>query len=330
MSFGVALDEVAVVGAEPEEDRVDVLPQANQPVAVLRGRDGKVELQVAPIENAGGQHALDALVGDLAEVLVTAGRPAGRRQVAKDQRVIGGLVVERRLETDPVVQEAGVAKLVFSRFLRLEAGVADRVRRWSPHHIAAGAFHGDGGEERDRVPESGALARLAIRGAETQGAEPVVLREERLFADYPGQAGRRIVDEAEVLAERRVVVATQGAGEEDLVAPGKLLLHVAADRDDVAVLRRDRESTGGAAIEPVPPARPSPNACVPRTRSPTYCAPTAVCDESSGVSWYDAVALRLLVYVYSEYGLDVALPIARRSGSGIRPGGVIDWSVRPA
>src|SRR5687767_7964075 len=79
--------------------------------------------------------------------------------------------------------------------------------------------------------------------------------------------------------------------------------------------------------EPVPPASPSPNACVPRTRSPTYCAPIEVCASRSLVRLYDAVAFRLLVYVYSEYGLDVALPMARRSGSGIRPGGVIDWSV---
>src|SRR5690348_6790292 len=87
--------------------------------------------------------------------------------------------------------------------------------------------------------------------------------------------------------------------------------------------------TVAPATELVPAASPSPAACVPFTVSLLYCAPiedAAANDERL----YEAVAFTLPVYVQKLYGLDVALPVLRRSGSGMRPGWMTCRSVRPA
>src|SRR5690349_20270765 len=83
------------------------------------------------------------------------------------------------------------------------------------------------------------------------------------------------------------------------------------------------------ATELEPATRPSPAACVPFTVSLLYCAPSDV-EAARPEKLYDAVPLTLPVYVQKLYGFDVALPNARRSGSGMRPGWITWRSVRPA
>ena len=70
----MTLDEVTVVGAESEENRIDVLAKADELVLVLRRRDREVELQAGRIEEPCVEHAFDTLVRHLTEVLVAAGR----------------------------------------------------------------------------------------------------------------------------------------------------------------------------------------------------------------------------------------------------------------
>src|SRR5687768_3434951 len=127
MAFGVPLDEVPVVRAEPEEDGVDALADLDELVLVLRAGEREVELEVVSVPEARAQHPLDAGVGYPAEVFVAAGGAAGRRQVAEDERVVRGLVVPRELEVQAVFPEAGVeAQLELLGLLGLEVRVAHR------------------------------------------------------------------------------------------------------------------------------------------------------------------------------------------------------------
>src|SRR6185436_3315615 len=138
-----------------------------------------------------------------AEIVEDRGDTGDRqRDRARDDRVLRLLVVIRKLECRAAVEQRRVkACLELARVLGAEVDIAESAELDA--RLVDTRDRRRGGLEEAR---SGRRIRLhtgrAVRGPQAEGAQPVVVREERLIRDQPREADARIKDALERLTER--------------------------------------------------------------------------------------------------------------------------------
>ena len=183
--------------------------------------------EVAFPDRLGADVQLDTPVPDGAGVdELEVREAAGRRHVARQDRVVRRLVVEGEVDADAIVQGARLeAELGAAAHLGAEVGVADELRRQDPEVVGAGRR--PVGLQRGKVV--GLLPRFAERPADPHLVEPADVPP-RLLADHPAAADLGIDLVAHVRAESAVAIDAHRPGDEQAVLPRELLLHVTAER----------------------------------------------------------------------------------------------------
>src|SRR6185437_2160820 len=161
-----------------------------------------------------------------------------RRDRLADDRVVRLLVVIGEVEVHAAAEDARLeATLPFRRPLGPQVRVAQGVRNEARRVGAGGVpLRTDGdvrgrrvvGLQSDRA--TGLYTRRAVRGAQAEVVQPILVREEALIRDHPRQAGLRIQDVLEVGAEGAVLVGPRRDDEEHPIAVRRLLLRVETER----------------------------------------------------------------------------------------------------
>src|SRR5690606_13988158 len=117
-------------------------------------------------------------------VLAVRAEAGGWSHPAEQDRVLGVRVVERQVESQPVIEEPGIeADLELLAALGAQVRVAEKSRSECCGSVRAG----DRVEGAERREGSRLLSRLSVRSAKLEGGYPAgcVLLEEGLLVQYP-------------------------------------------------------------------------------------------------------------------------------------------------
>ena len=244
----------------PRQIRGRIEPEIDPLVVVVRGVHGHVPREPRAVEQLEvDQHLMSPVLrgSDVLEQRGDGGTD-GRGYRNGDQRVRRLLVVIGVVKMDAAAEQVGLeSHLRLGGRLGLEVGIgllrgeeSGDVRASLRVHLRHA--HGGGGERLERGRGTGLHAVRAVRAAEAQRIEPVVLGKEPFFRHKPRHARLGIHDLQEIGAEGAVLVLACRNGKEEPVAKGDLLLRVVAQCLDGRGLcgtvrheRRGRAERGG-------------------------------------------------------------------------------------